>query len=419
MEFLSPLVIAAAILIVLTLGGLIAAFVRERRLFRGYEEIELDSRRLSSKIGGEIFRDGNDLVINGRFRKMPTVLRFSYSETTPGVSMRVYAPATFNIWFIPKSGSFDIPEGGISIATPDDIFNARFITRTDDPATARIFLAGNDVMASIKKLACSSRTMVTISRGIIDLIETIIPQTNTGGHLGAHLEAIAVLTETLRQMPSAALVQVKYPRRERRLGMKAVLATGVAAAIVTIMAAHDDTRKDATAQEVSSSSVKQTGITPEDARLMFSPSSWRAVNPGDVDLEIAGWGRVQGITPMSRIVFNADAEEEPNDVAYLLRDDKGRRRFVLIVDKKIAFDAMYDGEPMIAPVRRDAIGSIQWNAPKPFTAHPDGDGIMLVRSPQNPDAAIVLYLEKGKLEVSQPSSWRSVPVIPQPTQSAT
>ena len=57
--------VALALLILLVVGGVgfVIHLFHRGKTFAGYEELTADSQQIAKSLGGEIFRDGNDLVI--------------------------------------------------------------------------------------------------------------------------------------------------------------------------------------------------------------------------------------------------------------------------------------------------------------------------------------------------------------------
>src|SRR3954469_7456592 len=154
---LDPKFVALAI-IVLVIGAIIV-MIRKSSTFSGYTDVAADAQRIQRAIKGESFRDGNDLVVSGSQDKLPVQVRFSYDENTPGLSIRMSAPANFTLTITPK-GSQAAGEGKNLVRSGDDMFDARFTTKTDHMAQAKMFLGGKQVSKLLPKLACSSKTFI-------------------------------------------------------------------------------------------------------------------------------------------------------------------------------------------------------------------------------------------------------------------
>ena len=105
------------------------------------------------------FRDGSDLVVSGSQDKLPVTVRFSYDENTPGLNIRMSVPANFTLTISPK-GAQAPGEGKTLVRTGDDMFDARFVTKTDHMAQAKMFVGGKQALSLLQKLCCSSKTFV-------------------------------------------------------------------------------------------------------------------------------------------------------------------------------------------------------------------------------------------------------------------
>ena len=189
-----PLVIALAIVVVVAIVGALLHSMKTRQTYAGYEELKADAGMLAKRLKGEIFRDGDDLVVSGNSGKLPTVIRFSRQENTPGVMVRMEAPASFTLSVVPKGAR--ATEGRVVVRTPDEMFDARFTTRSDHPTQARMFVGGKPVITHLQRLMCGSGTFLTVTTGALELSELSIPGPYTARHLENHLESLAVLARS-------------------------------------------------------------------------------------------------------------------------------------------------------------------------------------------------------------------------------
>src|SRR5579859_3507965 len=147
---LHPILIAAGIIAGVAILGYFIAYFRDNATVRGYEELLPDVMALSKLLKAERFRDGNDLVVSGNYKKFPAIVRFSYDDNTPGLNIRMKAPSTFTLSVVPKGAKAS--EGRVQVRTSDEMFDARFVTRTDHPTQARMFLTGKQAPAMLQKL---------------------------------------------------------------------------------------------------------------------------------------------------------------------------------------------------------------------------------------------------------------------------
>src|SRR5579864_8282150 len=198
MSSLSPLAIVLGIIFGLAVLGAVIALVYNLRKFAGFRQIGRDAEKIEDSLAGELFRDGDDLVVSGNFGRLPTVVRFSNKEDVPGLNIQLGVPANFTVWIAPRSA--DPGEGRAVLRTGDPAFDNRFITRSDDPGQARLFLALQMVPRALHQLACSSGTFVAISAGSIEISEQVIPAESTARHVLEHLQSVATLAGALKHM---------------------------------------------------------------------------------------------------------------------------------------------------------------------------------------------------------------------------
>ena len=138
----------------------------------------------------------------GQSVQLPAVVRFSYADNTPGLNIRMKAPSTFALSIVPKTAQ--VSEGGrVAVRTADEMFDARFVTRTDQPTQAKMFLSGKQTLAQLQKLCCSSKTFLTMSNGNMELSELVIPSPYTDRHISDHLDSLLRVAAALGQMPGA------------------------------------------------------------------------------------------------------------------------------------------------------------------------------------------------------------------------
>lgn len=381
-------------------GGIIA-LVRQKARFRSYEDLVADARQISKALKGEVFRDGEDLVVSGNQGGWPVVVRFSYSETTPGLDIRMEAPASFTLWVGSKAAGSS--EGRAQLRIPDAMFEARFSARSDHPTRANMLLVSKSALAALQKLCCSANAYVAINAGMIELREVVTPRPYTARHVLEHVAAMARIADFLKSMPGAEQFKIKPMRRERHIVGRLAIAAGMLAAIVTVVAAT----KNPAAQkfEVSLPNVPQ-GMLPVDAVKIPGAAGWRVATAEDFDPNAAAWLRGQGIAPGGRVGGDFSGKGDLRDVAYVLIAGDGSRRLVLLAGGVDRYDVKYPFIGLIARVPRGAVNAIQWVGKAP--AQPDGDGLLIVRKPDDPASGLVLFLSGTRMLSGVPVNYQSI-----------
>ena len=399
MPTLSPQLIAFTIVGVLAVVGLTVYFFRHRSMYAGYEPLEVDARGIVGALRGEMFRDGDDLVMTGNFANLPTIVRFSNADNTPGLQVRMQAPATFAMTVAPSAAP---PTGGkrMPLQGADPTFDSRFVVRSDQPMEARLFLTPG-VLGNLKKLCCSSGTFVNTSQGALELTETVIPPTSTRHHVVEHLKQMAALVESLRSMPGSDTVKVAAFKRERHITVRIAIAVGVIAAAIVVFTAT--TTRPVPTTEV----VVPDGMIPNEATLISDVNSWRMATPADFDPSLVNWMRNNRLEPAGRVAADFSGSGLGTDVAYLLVKDDGTRRLVILCGGVVRYDAQFSPLAGIAPLRHNDISAINWthNQPPPEV---DGDGLLLVRTAADGASGFSVFLRHNTPIFTSTAKWDSI-----------
>src|SRR5437868_6518161 len=100
--------------------------------------------------------------------------------------------------------------------------------------------------------------------------------------------------------------------------------------------------------------------------------------------------------------------ERPGDAAYLLIGAQGRRRVVLLSQGLARYDAEFAFVGGIARLPKDNLTRVQWagNPPGPV----DGDGLVIVRDGTQPNSALAIFLQQGRLVMGSPIRFDAIPL---------
>lgn len=435
MTSMHPVALALFILLVVGGVGFLIHALRRGKTFSGYEELTSDARQIAKSLGGEIFRDGNDLVISGNYRHMPAIVRFSYGENTPGMNLSVKAKATFTMSVVPKGER--AAEGRVLVRTPDDMFDARFQTRTDHPTQAKMFVGGKVVIQNLQKLCCSSRTFFTITTGAMELSELTIPTPYTGHHVTDHLESLAKLARALEDMPGAETIKVRKLEKERSNIIRASIVVGAIAAVITVWVATSGPRGPVPVQELAGETeAPPAGIMPVEAMLVRKVQDWRVATAEDFGPGAASWMRGNGLEPNGRVPGDYSGGRNGRDVAFLLAPaapsqpvaappqpgavpaatppaaaapaPEDKRRVVLLVEGVNLYDAEYPTILGIARIPKDAIADIDWGRNPPPQGAPDGDGLLLIRRRNDLASGLVLFVTERHIVSAVPLNYTQI-----------
>ena len=402
MGSLSPVQIALLIVAGLSIVGVVVAFVRSQMTYAGYGEIMNEVRRLRLALGAEVFRDGSDVVVSGEYEGLATVARFSNAEDTPGVNIRMQAPATFLLTVMP-AGAQVSEAGRVPVKTADSLFDTRFSTRTDHPTQAKMFI-DRQVTSMLQRLACSKNTYLSLGDGAIELSELMIPMPNTAEHVLDHLQMMAKLSAMLKMMPGSDRVKLTPFRRERHIAARVAMVVGAVVAVVSIFAA---TQVPNRAPATGVNEALASGILPMDAYRISGANNWRVAATDELDPVAVAWLRNNGQEPKSRIEGDFSGHGTERDVVYLLVGPDGTRRVVLLAENQNRYDTRFPYIGLVARVPKRVVDSIQWVGGKPPEGV-DGDGILLVRKQDDPTSAIILFLSGRGIVSASPVNYQQI-----------
>jgi hypothetical protein len=400
-----PIAVAFGILILVAVAGIVITMVRGKSTYSGYESIAGEVRAIAKTLANaETFRDGNDVVVSGNYHRLPTIIRFSYDENTPGVNIHMKAPATFTMSIVPKGAR--ATEGRVLVRTPDDMFDARFTTRSDNPTQAKMFTSGRATMQALQKVCCSSKTFFTVTPGAIELSELVIPEPYTAQHLNDHIGMMGKLAQQLGEMPGSESVKIRAMEHEKSSWLlKGAVAAGILAAVIVVVAATQDYGKEPHLDSGRNPDAPM-GMVGADIPLIANLKGWRLATDADFSPAAAGWLRGNGQQASGRISGDFTGQG-PVDAAYLLvNDETGKRRIVMVGHNALRFDSLFDQIGVIGLLPADKVSSTEWALSPSGT--PDGDGLVVIADGNDPASATVFFLQGQKVLVAKPADYNSL-----------
>ena len=399
----SPVVIAFAIVSLLAFVGAVISLYKRSHLFSGYRELRSDAREIARTFNADVYRDGNDLVIAGNMNRLPTNVRFSQEENTPGLFIRMEMPALFRLTIVPQ-GSSQTGEGRALVRLGDRQFDNKFTIRTDQPSLFRMLLSPK-VIADLQKLCCSNKTYLNIERGVMELTELVIPSGAISRHVNDHLQQMAGIAKEMAEMPGAHEIKIKPIEVERNLVARTAIGIGVVAAIATVVVAYNQ-RRAPVVTALAAETV--SGIDPIDARLLPGVQNWRLANPTD-DFDPTGltWAQNNNLKLAGRMTADFSGTGDGRDEVYVLRrPSNGAFRVAIFSRGEKRYDTTYDKLAVVAPFPKSLVDSIQWGSAPPD--RPDGDGLLIAYDPGNPANVVVIFLKGDRIISSQPAHYQNI-----------
>ncbi|MCU1283969.1 MAG: hypothetical protein JWO13_319 [Acidobacteriales bacterium] len=398
----SPIQIAVVVISVVSLVGVIISFVRNTALLAGYEEYKADIQKIASSLKAEMFRDGNDVVIPGNYKKFPIQVRFSYSENTPGLNIRMQAPVSFTFSVVPKGER--ATEGRVALRTGDDMFDARFTARTDHPTQAKMLVSSKPIRMQLSKLCCSTKTFLTMVTGNIELSELIIPSPYTARHVLDHVESMAALAAEVEGIPGADKVKfTEYKREKSTPILKIALAVGAVVAIAAVFASPGTEMPTTSA---AAGVVHADGVLDADAGVILKLAGWRTAADTDFAGDVAGWMKASGVPATGRIELNLDGTA-PTDVVYCLAHEQDSSKRIVILENGVnILDTVMPDVVGLVRIPKNSMSNIEWSQ-KPATES-DGDGLMVIRRKDDKTTATVFSRTGGRTVTGTVANYETV-----------
>lgn len=402
---MSPIQTAVLIVALVTIVGVVVSFMRKSSALAGYDEIKDEVPKIASAMKAEMFRDGEDLVLAGNYKRRPAQVRFSYAENTPGLNLRMQAPVSFTFSAVPKGAT--ATEGRVLMRTGNDMFDAKFASRTDHPTQAKMMVGGRAALQNIEKLCCSQKTYLTMTRGNLELSELVIPAPYTSRHVLDHLESMSVVAAAVEGIPGAESVKiVPYEREKSTPVFRIALIIAAIAAVLGVVFI----RPSSTSAELGGAGrdlPRAEGVEALDASRIGNLKGWHALKPEEYDPDAAGTARGAGLEPNGHFQADVDSDSELDDV-YLLANDAGQTRIVILQGGgKKMYDTIMNHIVGGLPVPKDSIASVEWTAaPRRYSS--SGDGILLLtREGDTLKPSLLLYADK-KFIAGVPARWQSL-----------
>jgi hypothetical protein len=367
-----------------------------------------------------------DLVVSGRYGRNPATVRFSSDPEKPPLVIQLEVAllpwlnagsftsgqqAYFTFTMVPRESV--VKERGTIMSTGNQTLDSRFLTRCDNPAGAKAFVQDKQAQTELQKLCCSPKTSLRIQGVNMELIE--MGGAQNGRHILAHLESMGKLagaaplavarptktgmTGSFKVAGGMVLPKVPMPKFLGERG-PVILAAGTALLIVVLVGWNMLMVKE------EEPTGPPAGVAAADAALIPDVSHWALVTDKDLDPVALAWQRGKGGAPAARLTGDFVGSGAAADVVYVLTRRGGMMRVVLLSAGKSRYDTNFSALAVVTRVPKGALDGIQWTD-MPLST-PDGDGLLIVRKGNDPLAAVVIMLIKGKVITAHPPNYQDL-----------
>lgn len=376
---------------------------------KGYENIAEQIQEIRKDVKGKIYRQQDDLMLEGKYRHWPVFIRLSHSTYTPGLYIQIPVPGRLALFFVPKKLKDQHQAGKVVLQTSDEQFDARIVTRSDQPVQARMLLASERVQQQIQRLCSGSNTLVSVSSGLLEVSESLMPEHDLGYYVINHIKSMAKIAGEVAKLPGADQAPSTPNETKPNRWMRVIVATAVVLLVGLFLV-----NRALQSPSLFKTTAVPAGMLPADASHIPNLDHWRLAEAQDFDPRGVAWIRQGEKEPSGHLIGRFAGEGFPEESAYALVSDDGRQpvqfRIVLIVNRVVRLDKIYPSIAIMAVVPQPNLGSISWRGSPPFKPS-DGDGILIVPKYDDPGSTTIAYIYgKTVLTAGVPADFKEVSI---------
>jgi len=381
------------------------------------------AREVAQVLRAEPAQVDGDLVVSGKYGRNPATVRFSSAPEKPPLVVQLTVPlqpwlnagsftsgkqAYFTFSVVPRESV--VKERGTIMSTGNQTLDSRFLTRCDNPAGAKPFVQDKQVHSELQKLCCSPKTSLRIQGVTMELIE--MGGAQNARHILAHLESMGKLVGATPvvapksakkgstgsfQMPGKLAISMPKVLGERG---PVILAAG-AALLIAVLGGWNMLKV-----EEEETAGPPAGVVAADVALIPDVNRWTLVTDKDLDPVALSWQRGKGQASAARFTGDFVGSGAAADTVYVLTRRGGMMRIVIISAGRNRYDTNFGSLAVVARVPKSALEGVQWTDMPANT--PDGDGLLIVRKGNDPLAAVVVMLIKGKFTTAHPPNYQDL-----------
>ena len=211
-------------------------------------------------------------------------------------------------------------------------------------------------------------------------------------------------------MPGAAQIRVEpLPRRGSSWPVRVALAGGLACLVALLFAQPYGHTAGANAS-VDPRQGSSPGMTPGDAARISQLEGWHVIRADEFSGSALRFFRDHNLPASGRVAGDFGGRGGAADSAYLLADEGGRKRVILLQKGMVAYDAIFPQVDLLARVPRPSVGKIQWSSRAPqFTT--DGDALLVVQNANDPIAGMVLLTHGTQTYSARPADFNTIDLV--------
>ena len=374
------------------------------RTWAGYWDILARVKALPLRWKKSARRDKGDLLLRGKHRGKPIVIRFSRSDFSPELRLTMQVPVQLTLSATPCSAaSRDL--SGVPLRIGDPYLDAAYVFRFKNHADARSFRLTNSV-EELRTLCKAGAAFLSVGDGGIELSLPVVPD-DLSTRLTAYLDAMAQFAARIAELPGETHPR-SVPNNPRRLQWSTKVAIAIAVGCVLIAVAGFPLPQ----QDLQTMSAITLGdgsaMDYRDAVLIPRVQNWRLANAADLP---AGPPH-SGEGPLFPLRLHPSSLPEDSESVYVLQGVDDSKRICVLLNGKLVDDGRDEKLAAIARVSNEELKNVNWDPASSEADLPSSaDGLLVVVDPQDAKGAFILVAKNGRLESFTPSDFREVKMI--------
>jgi hypothetical protein len=240
---------------------------------------------------------------------------------------------------------------------------------------------------------------------VIEYSELTVAPAALGRRLINHLESMATIADQLAQMPGGDRVKLERlvpPRPTAKIVLAVVVTIAVGSGIAGLAKLERDKRMEAASTGADGA---PQGIPADEAGRIPNLKGWRLSGSPDFEPSLVRWLQENDVQPAGRIDGDFVGGGDGTDHAYLLINEEGTRRVVVVIGGQIKFDETFPAVAVITKIPSSTIREIKLNYGS--RASGNADGLLVVRDKGNPGSGLIISFNGGSLITAVPENYQS------------
>jgi hypothetical protein len=249
--------------------------------------------------------------------------------------------------------------------------------------------------------------LLALENQTLELSDLLLPEDHVYQHVLSRIEGMVKIADATAQMPGGTATKAGSGIvRQWNWFRIAYVGIPILLILSLLVLAKAHKAPPASAPQV----LYPAGISGDEAAQIPDIQQWRLAQPADFEPGALSWMQQHGSRSTGRIPVSF-TNSATGGVAYILKRIDGADgrsgRLVLFGDGRLRFDLVLPELGIVAPIRRDAIESIQWTGRAPV-GQADSDGILVVRKLEGAETATIFFFSGLHLLSGRPKDYQSL-----------